>query len=402
MFPTFPWLPPEINSALMYTGAGSGPLFTAASAWNSLAADLAGAASSFNSVVTGLSNGAWTGPASMSMAAAAVPYVSWLNAAASQAEAAGAQAVAAATGFETARSLTVPPAAVTANRVQLATLVATNFLGQNTPAIFATEFEYMEMWAQDVAAMFGYHGAATAAAAMLPAFNMPPTLLAGLSSLGGLLSAPLSGVSGLGTTAMSAISAPVNAVMSTGVLAPVTGAFSALAANPSLMSVAEMGMYPASMMMSPIMMAAQAGMRGGAGAGMAAGSGAALADAPKFVGDVAPKGLGGAGMGGLGAASAGLGKARLVGAMSVPPTWQGSSPARMVSAAMSGVGAEVPAGGAMPAGPGGGGMPMMPMPMGGMGGAAGGMPGGMLGRGGASPNHVVQSRPSVVPRTGVG
>jgi len=397
MFPTFPWLPPEINSALMFSGAGSGPLFTASAAWNNLAADLAAAASSFNSVVTGLSNGTWTGPASMSMAAAAVPYVSWLNTAATQAETAGAQAVAAASGFETARSLTVPPAAVTANRVQLSTLVATNFLGQNTPAIFATEFEYMEMWAQDVAAMFGYHGAATAAAAMLPAFSAPPNLL---SSLGGLLAAPLSG---LGATAMSAIGAPVNAVMSTGLLAPVTSTLSGLAANPmSLMSVAEMGMYPASMMMSPIMMAAQAGMRGGAGAGMAAGSGAALADAPKFVGDVAPKGLGGAGMGGLGAASAGLGKARLVGAMSVPPTWQGSSPARMVSAAMSGVGAEVPAGAAMPAGPGGGGMPMMPMPMGGMGGAAGGMPGGMLGRGGASPNHVVQSRPSVVPRTGVG
>ena len=46
-------------------------------------------------------------------------------------------------------------------------------------------------------------------------------------------------------------------------------------------------------------------------------------------------------------------------------------------------------------------MPMMPMPMGGMG-AGGGMPGGMLGRGGASPNHVVQARPSVVPRIGVG
>ncbi|MFY2860581.1 PPE domain-containing protein, partial [Mycobacterium sp. THU-M104] len=29
MFPSFPWLPPEINSALMFSGAGSGPLFTA-------------------------------------------------------------------------------------------------------------------------------------------------------------------------------------------------------------------------------------------------------------------------------------------------------------------------------------------------------------------------------------
>jgi hypothetical protein len=124
------------------------------------------------------------------------------------------------------------------------------------------------------------------------------------------------------------------------------------------------------------------------------------ADVPKFVGDTAPafKPLGGGG-GGLGPAlSAGLGKARLVGAMSVPPTWQGSTPVRMVSSAMSGLGGEIPsaAGGA---GAAMGGMPMMPMPMGGMGG--GGMPGGMMGRGGASP-HLVQSRPTVVPRTGVG
>ncbi|MGV7325866.1 PPE family protein, partial [Mycobacterium kansasii] len=43
---------------------------------------------------------------------------------------------------------------------------------------------------------------------------------------------------------------------------------------------------------------------------------------------------------------------------------------------------------------------MMPMPMG-AGGAGAGMPGGMMGRGGANP-HVVQARPSVIPRTGVG
>ncbi|WP_079024724.1 PPE family protein, SVP subgroup [Mycobacterium tuberculosis] len=95
------------------------------------------------------------------------------------------------------------------------------------------------------------------------------------------------------------------------------------------------------------------------------------------------------------AGQAELGKARLVGAMSVPPTWEGSVPARMASSAMAGLGAmpaEVPAAG----GP----MGMMPMPMG-MGGAGAGMPAGMMGRGGANP-HVVQARPSVVPRVGIG
>ncbi|MDI3314987.1 MAG: PPE domain-containing protein, partial [Mycobacterium sp.] len=36
----FAALPPEINSARMYAGPGSGPMMAAASAWNSLAAEL--------------------------------------------------------------------------------------------------------------------------------------------------------------------------------------------------------------------------------------------------------------------------------------------------------------------------------------------------------------------------
>jgi PPE-repeat protein len=139
MVPAFFWFPPEINSTLMFSGAGPGPLLAAASAWTALGSDLSVAASSFYSVISGLTSGLWTGPASLSMAAAAAPYVGWLNAAAAQAEAAAAQALAAATAFETAQAATVLPAAVTANRVTLMTLIATNFLGQNTPAIAMTD-----------------------------------------------------------------------------------------------------------------------------------------------------------------------------------------------------------------------------------------------------------------------
>ncbi len=60
--------------------------------------------------------------------------------------------------------MTVPPAVVAANRTQLATLVATNVLGQNTAAIAATEAQYGEMWAQDAAAMYGYAGSSAVAA----------------------------------------------------------------------------------------------------------------------------------------------------------------------------------------------------------------------------------------------
>ena len=40
-------------------------------------------------------------------------------------------------------------------------------IGQNAPAIAATEADYEEMWAQDVVAMADYHGGASAAAAQL-------------------------------------------------------------------------------------------------------------------------------------------------------------------------------------------------------------------------------------------
>ncbi|MBW0012316.1 PPE family protein [Mycobacterium sp.] len=408
MIPAFTLFPPEINSALMFGGAGSGPLFSAAQAWDGLASDLAGAASSFDSVVTGLTSGPWAGPASVSMAAAAAPYVGWLSAAAGQAEAAAAQARAAASAFEAALTMTIPTAAVSANRARLLALIATNILGQNTPAIAMTEFEYIEMWATDVAAMVGYHAGATGVAAALPSFSLPPVGLAGLSGV--LASTPLSGVtSGLSsltgsvapalTSALSPVVAPIQGVAS-GALSQVTALYGTYGGM--LSSASQIVMYPASMAMSPIMMAAQAGMSAHPELAAATAPDMAAAAGPKFVGDAMPKGLGGgAGLGGVGGAAPGLGQARLVGAMSVPSTWQGSSPARMVSAAMSGVGGELGAG--MPAamaGAGSGtGMMPMPMPMGG--GAGGGMPGGMLGRGGASPNHVVQNRPSVVPRTGV-
>jgi PPE-repeat protein len=392
----FAWLPPEINSARIFAGAGSGPLHVAATAWDGLAQDLSASASSFDSVIVGLTSGPWAGPASASMAAAATPYVGWLTAAAGQAAAAAAQARAAAAAFETALTATVHPVAVTGNRTMLSTLVATNFFGINAPAIAATEFQYVEMWAADVGAMLGYHSTSTSVAATLTQFDTPPVSLAGLpglSQLGSEVSRVLSSVG----PALSQLGSGVSSMLSGVSLSSVESLASGLS---PLTSVAQIAMYPASMAISPLMSVLQ--MAGQSSASTAGLAGAAMAgDATKFVGSAVPdlKPFGGAG--GLGAGmGADLGKARLVGAMSVPPTWQGSMPARMVSSAMSGMGgmpnAAAMAGAAQGAA---GGMTPMPMPMGGMG-AGGGMPGGMMGRGGASP-HVVQNRPSVIPRTGV-
>lgn len=166
----FAQLPPEINSALMYSGPGSAPLRAAATAWNGLATELDSAASAYGSVIAGLTDGPWQGPAASAMLTAAVPQVAWLRGTGGQLEQAAVQAVAAAAAYEVAFAETVPPPVIAANRALLMELLATNFLGQNTPAIAATEAQYGEMWAQDAAAMYGYAGA-SAAASTLPPFE---------------------------------------------------------------------------------------------------------------------------------------------------------------------------------------------------------------------------------------
>ncbi len=84
----FPVLPPEINSVLMYSGAGSSPLLAAAAAWDGLAEELGSAAVSFGQVTSGLTAGVpgrwsavlvgpwWPAP-SAALRAAAQHWATW-------------------------------------------------------------------------------------------------------------------------------------------------------------------------------------------------------------------------------------------------------------------------------------------------------------------------------------
>lgn len=170
-------LPPEINSARISTGPGAGPMLAAAAAWDRLAGSLNSSAAACRSLVAGLTVDSWRGPSSALMAAAAARYVAWLHSTAAQAEQAGAQARAAAAAYQTALGTTVPLALVTANRAQLQLLVASNYFGQNSPAIAAAEADYERMWAQDATAMHGYQAASAAASRFAP-FDRPPVVAA--------------------------------------------------------------------------------------------------------------------------------------------------------------------------------------------------------------------------------
>jgi hypothetical protein len=166
-------LPPEVNSGRLYLGPGPVTLLAASAGWEGLAAELHTAAGGYQAMIVGLIDESWIGSSSMSMAAAVAPYLLWMRLSATRCEEAARRATAAASAFDTAYALTVPPPVVAANRCRLLTLVATNILGQNTPAIMATEAEYGEMWAQDATAMYGY-AANSAFASNFTTFTSPP------------------------------------------------------------------------------------------------------------------------------------------------------------------------------------------------------------------------------------
>lgn len=158
---------PEVNSAQMYAGAGSGPMLAAAVAWEGLADELGMAARSFSSLITDLAASSWQSPAARAMTTVAATYSQWLDGAATQAGGAATGAKAVVAVYEAARAAVVHPVVIALNRNHLVSLAISNIFGLNAPAIAANEGEYEAMWAKDVAAMVGYHGGASAVAEQL-------------------------------------------------------------------------------------------------------------------------------------------------------------------------------------------------------------------------------------------
>ncbi|WP_343599283.1 PPE domain-containing protein [Mycobacterium sp.] len=328
----FALLPPEVNSARMYAGPGSGPMLAAAAAWDELAAELHSTAAAYGSVISGLASGPWLGPTSASMAAAATPHVAWMTATAAQAEQTASQARAAATAYEAAFAMTVPPPVIAANRASLMALVATNFLGQNTPAIAATEAHYGEMWAQDAVAMYGYAGHSAAATALTPFTS--PTATTNPAGVAGQAAAvahaagaaagtqALQGVAaaGVSSSAASSSATPVASVASLAALPAIIDIFAASAATgasstsapASITSAAYSGRNVALTEELAANEAAHGAIRGGA-AGPASRFGSAASEA---LGTAAAPPV-----------AAGLGQAYSIGGLSAPTSWAAAAPA---------------------------------------------------------------------------
>jgi PPE-repeat protein len=354
----FAALPPEINSGRMYAGAGSGPLLAAAAAWDGLAAELGSAATSYRSVVSELTDAAWVGPSSMSMAAAAAPYVGWMNTTATAAEQTASQLTSAIAAYEAAFTATVPPPVIAANRASLAALVATNIVGQNTPAIAATEAQYAEMWAQDAAAMYGYAGASAAATTMTP-FNPPPptTNPAGTGTQAAAVTQAAASPAGAAQNMLSQVPNTLQSLASGGLpnaaTAPILS-FLNTPGNQALEKLAGAAEPAVNIFQQDLFLASSVDKFPGP---LYPGLPPSLAWPATGPADLA--GSYGSGPGGAGV-SAGLGRAATVGGLSVPQSWATASPAiRLAASALPVAGLDgLPQAG--PTGLGGfGGMPMM-------------------------------------------
>jgi PPE-repeat protein len=351
-------LPPEINSGRMYVGPGSGPMLAAAAAWDELAMELQSTAASYGSTIESLTTGPWTGPSSIAMAAAAAPYVAWMSATGAQAEEAATQAKLAAAAYETAFAATVPPPVIAANRALLMALIATNFLGQNTPAIAATEAQYMEMWAQDAAAMYAYAGSSAAASQLTPFTEPPQTTNAAAAPAQAAAVSQASGVTGLNVG--SQLSQLVNSLptalqsLGSGLLnSPTTGSTNLLSglSLPQLINLPSTSSWPAglgtdltnwntiwSTLTGPYSLQGWTAIPGGpflsfgqAYAWGQNGQGAAayLAGPKAISGALAPLTQGASAAKPMlsSAVSGAMGKSALVGSMSVPQGWTEAAPA---------------------------------------------------------------------------
>jgi PPE-repeat protein len=330
--------PPEVNSALIYSGAGAGPLMAASSSFNNLSSELSSNAASYESVISQLTGSEWQGPSSEAMAAAAQPYIGWLTTTSGQLREAATQAMASAAAYETAFSASIPPPVIAANRATLAALVATNILGQNTPAIAANEAMYGEFWAQDAAAMYGYASASAAAATLSPL--TPPAENTNLAGQGQQAAAVSNAVGSNGTTAtlnntlgslQSAVGSSANPLQSLassaqslpagGLLSAVNGLLGVPIVSNGIYNVGVTLAWNSAMMTAtlPLLGHFLAGAPFGVTLGDVTPLGAGLGFGSTLAGATAP--MGGSAM------LAGMGSASSVGGMSVPAAWSAAAPA---------------------------------------------------------------------------
>jgi PPE-repeat protein len=165
-------LPPEVNAGQLLTGDQGASIAAAATAFETLGATLAAEGATMGATAGTTAATGWIGAGGTAMLGTAIPYVAAMEALVAWVQQSAASAAAIEQAYATARAAMVQVPICTTNRTSQAGLVASNVIGQNTPAIIGLDTEYFgHFWTNNASVMGSYEGIVTS---IVAALGTPP------------------------------------------------------------------------------------------------------------------------------------------------------------------------------------------------------------------------------------
>ena len=172
--------PPEVITGRLMSGAGAGPMLSAAAGLASAAAGYEAAIDRYTAHL-GVLESNMQGATGAAIAASLVKRIVFLRARQAQLVSHSGLIADQAAAFATAYAAMVQMGEIVQNRVTHDTAVATNFLGMTTPIINAMETQYGEMGVQNFTVQNSYFAATLANTTFKPFAPGPPMVTGGFS-----------------------------------------------------------------------------------------------------------------------------------------------------------------------------------------------------------------------------